>query len=97
MTAGAGSLNPDGEENDVALPGMETGAGPETTGTGVMVGVVAGGVMSVASVETAGTAIGVGTEFGGTSAAGTVPGFVPAGSGVLVKEAGPAGWLGCCC
>jgi hypothetical protein len=93
MTTGAGSLNPDGEENDVAVPGVETGAGLETTGIGVMVGVVAGSVMPVAGVETAGIGIGAGTEFGGLNAAGTAPGFVPVGSGVLVKEAGLAGWL----
>jgi hypothetical protein len=44
MSTGAGSLSPDdGDENDDAVPGAETGAGLETTGTGVMVGVAARG------------------------------------------------------
>jgi hypothetical protein len=93
MITGAGSLNPDGDENDDAVPGVETGARLETTGTGVMVGVVAGGRMLVAGVETAGTGIGVGAEFGVLNAAGTAPGFAVVGSGVLVKDAGLAGWL----
>jgi hypothetical protein len=41
-------LNAGEDENDVAAPGVETGAGLETTGSGVMVGVVAGGAMPVA-------------------------------------------------
>jgi hypothetical protein len=91
MTTGAGSLNPAGDENDVAVPGVETGAGLETTGTGVTVGVAAGDVMPVAGVDTAGTGIGMGTEAGGLNAAGTAPGFVAVGSGVLVNEARLAG------
>jgi len=89
MTTGAGSLIPGEDENDD--PGMETGAGLETTGTGVMVGVGAGGMMLVAGVETAGTGIGAGAEAGGLNPAGTAPGLVAVGSCVLVKEAGLAG------
>jgi len=62
MTTGAGSLNPDEDENEVPIPDVEIGAGLETTGTGVMVGVIAGAVMPVAGVETAGTGIGMGAE-----------------------------------
>src|SRR5215472_18184996 len=90
MTTGAGSLIPGEDENDD--PGVETGAGLETTGTGVMVGVVAGGVMPVAGVEMAGTGTGAGAEAGGLDTAAAAPGFVAVGSGVLVKEAGLAGW-----
>jgi len=79
---------------------VETGAGFETTGTGVIVGTVAGAVMPVADVEMAGTGVemagtgtGAGTEAAGLTAAGAAPGFAPVGSGVLVKEAGLAGWL----
>ena len=90
MTTGAGSLNPEGDENDDAVPGVETGAGLETTGTGVMVGVAAGGVMPVAGVDSVGT--GTGAEAGGLDTAATACGFVAVGSGVLVKEAGLAGW-----
>src|SRR5215472_18164573 len=89
MTTGAGSLIPGEDENDD--PGVETGAGLETTGTGVMVGVVAGGVMPVAGVEMAGTGTGAGAEADGLNPAETAPGFAPVGSGVLVKEAGLAG------
>jgi len=91
MTTGAGSLNPAGDENDVAAAGVETGAGLKTTGTGVTVGVAAGDVMPVAGVDTAGTGIGMGTEAGGLNAAGTAPAFAAVGSGVLLKETGLAG------
>ena len=91
MTTGAGSLNPAGDENDVAAAGVETGAGLKTTGTAVTVGVAAGDVMPVAGVDTAGTGIGMGTEAGGLNAAGTAPAFAAVGSGVLVKETGLAG------
>ena len=74
VASGAGSLNPDGDENDDAVPGEETGAGLETMGTGVMVGVVAGGVMPVAGVDIAGTGTGAGTEAGGLDVAGKPPG-----------------------
>ena len=102
MTTGAGSLSAGVDEKEA--PGVETGAGLATTGTGVIVGTVVGAVMPVAGVEMAGmtgmtgvemagTGIGAGAEAAGLAAAGAAPGFAAVGSGVLVKEAGLAGWL----
>ena len=79
--------------NEVVIEGVESGAGFEATAVGVMVGVTAMGVMPGAGMEMAGAIGGGVTETGEPPAVTVGPGFVPVGSGELVKEEGVAGWL----
>ena len=82
-----------GVANEVVIEGVESGAGFEATAVGVMVGVTATGVMPGPGMEMAGAIGGGVTETGEPPAVTVGPGFVPVGSGELVKEEGVAGWL----